>query len=202
MSRIAAVILAAGRSTRFGEEPKVTAELDGKPLVRHVAEAALASQARPVLVVVGHAAERTCAALAGLDVEIVHSADFTKGLAHSLRAGFAGLSQDVDGAIVLLADMPRISPRVIDRLIEAFANAGAPRAAVPVYGGRRGNPVLLGSRLFGALGALEGDCGAREILGADVVECAIEDEAVTSDIDTQDDLLRLAGRAQASAIKR
>jgi molybdenum cofactor cytidylyltransferase len=191
-SRIAAIILAAGQGKRFAA-PKVTAELDRKPLVRHVAEAALASRARPVLVVVGHAAAKTTAALAGLDVGFVHAVDFDAGLSRSLRAGLAAVPESAAGALVLLADMPYVSARLIDRLIEAFDAAAEPPAVVPVHAGRRGNPVLIGRKLFPAIGALEGDRGAGQFLGATagVVEYSVEDAAVTVDIDTQEDLRRL-----------
>lgn len=192
MSRIAAIILAAGRSTRFGETPKVLATLDGKPLVRHVAEAALASRARPVFVVVGNAAAKISAALDGLGVEIVPAADFAQGLSRSLRAGLARVPDDADGAAVLLADMPRVSPALIDRLIDCFIAAGKPSAVVPTYHGRRGNPVLLGRKLFGAAAALEGDVGARAILGADTIYYPVDDNAVNTDIDTLEDLRRLS----------
>ncbi|MDR3409296.1 MAG: nucleotidyltransferase family protein [Methylovirgula sp.] len=198
MSRIAAIILAAGRSTRFGETPKVLAALDGEPLVRHVAEAALASRARPVLVVVGPAAERVRAALNDLEVEIVPAADFEKGLSHSLRAGLASVPQEADGAVVLLADMPRVSPKLIDHLIDSFAAAEQPSAVVPVYRNRRGNPVVLGRKLFAAASALEGDVGARAILGPDAILCLVDDEAVSADIDTQEDLRRLSTLARGS----
>jgi molybdenum cofactor cytidylyltransferase len=187
---VAAVILAAGRATRFGAGAKVLAELDRKPLVRHVAEAALASRARPVLVVVGPTAEKAAAALAGLDVLWVRGAGFETALSRSLKAGIAAVPPSATGALVLLADMPRISASLIDRLIDAF-EASHPDAVVPVHAGRRGNPVLLGRNLFEAVRGLEGDHGARQILGAGVVELPIEDAAVTIDVDTTEDLLRL-----------
>jgi molybdenum cofactor cytidylyltransferase len=189
---IAAIILAAGQAKRFGKGSKVVAELDGKPLVRHVAEAALASRARPVLVVVGHAAAVTAIALAGLEVRLVHAPDFEAGLSRSLRAGLAALPASTVGALILLADVPRVSAKLIDRLIGAF-EAVEPNALVPVHGGQRGNPVIIGRALFAPLGALDGDRGASQILGSlpGVVELPVEDAAVTVDIDTQEDLHRL-----------
>ncbi|MFZ0558753.1 MAG: nucleotidyltransferase family protein [Methylovirgula sp.] len=188
---VAAVILAAGRGTRFHAGAKVVAELDSKPLVRHVAEAALASRARPVLVVVGQAAEETAAALAGLDVRLVCGAGFEMAMSRSLKAGLAAIPPSAPGALILLADMPWISASLIDRLIDAFETSAHPDAVVPVHAGQRGNPVLLGRNLFKAVRGLEGDDGAGRILGTGVVELAVEDAAVTIDVDTSDDLLRL-----------
>ena len=112
---IAALVLAAGRSSRMGGPNKLLAEISGRPLVRIVAEAALASRARPVLVVTGHQRERVEAALAGLPVEFVHNPAFAGGLGTSLRAGIAALPAQADGAIVCLGDMPQVDATMIDR---------------------------------------------------------------------------------------
>ena len=109
--RIAAVILAAGRSTRMGGPNKLLAEIGGKPLVRIAAEEALASRARPVIVVTGHQRDKVEAALEGLDVQRVHNPDFAEGLSTSLKAGLAAVPDDVDGAIVCLGDMPQVDAR-------------------------------------------------------------------------------------------
>jgi molybdenum cofactor cytidylyltransferase len=198
MSAVAAVILAAGRARRFQAGPndsKVLAGLAGKPLVRHVAEAALASRTRPVFVVTGQAAEKVEALLADLDVIFVRNPDPDAGLSRSLVCGLAALPADVAGAVILLADMPYVTAALIDRLIAAFATAPRePQAVVPVHAGRRGNPVLLGRAIFAQAMALEGDRGARALLdapGTDVVECPIDDEAVAIDIDTQEALTKL-----------
>src|SRR5882757_1660173 len=101
---IAAVVLAAGRSTRMGGPNKLIAEIGGKPLVRIAAEQALGSRAKPVIVVTGHQRERVAAALAGLPVRLVHNPDFADGLATSVKVGIAALPAEVDGAIVCLGD--------------------------------------------------------------------------------------------------
>ncbi len=195
MSGIAAIILGAGRATRFGAGPtetKVVAEFAGKPLIRIVSEAALASRARPVVVVIGHAAEKTAAVLDGLGVQLAYAPDFRAGLSRSLQAGVAAAPKAAAGAVVLLADMPSISARLIDRLIDAFATATEPLAVVPTYAGRRGNPVLIGRKLFAAVSGLEGDCGARQILAAaaeGIIECPVEDASIFVDIDTREDLI-------------
>ena len=187
---IAAIILAAGQATRFrAADPaavsKVVALLDGKPLVRHVAEVALASAARPVIVVTGHAHDEVRAALQDLPVQFVHNAEHAQGMATSLRAGLAAAGA-CDGLLVLLADMPRIDAALLDRLILAFAQTPAADAAVAIYDGRRGNPVLLCKTLFADVRRLAGDEGARRLLageGRRIVEIA-GDASVTLDIDT------------------
>jgi molybdenum cofactor cytidylyltransferase len=194
---IAAIILAAGRSSRYlagggAEASKLVACYRGEPLVRRVARATLASRARPVVVVIGHARIDVEAALAGLPLAFAFNPDFASGLASSLRTGVAALPEAALGAMVLLGDMPDVEAEMIDRILETFAAHPDASAAVPVYAGRRGNPVLLGRELFAAVARLEGDEGARRLLReADrdrVVEVPFDDAAVTLDIDTSDDL--------------
>jgi molybdenum cofactor cytidylyltransferase len=197
MSEIAAVILAAGRSARFraegGQEiSKLAALLDGKPLVRHAAEAALASRARPVVVVTGYARREVEAALAGLPLAFVDNPDFASGMASSLKAGVAALPAEVAGALIVLGDMPRVEGATLDRLIEAFVARSDALAAAPMHAGRRGNPVLLSRALLAALARLEGEEGARRLLGevgpGSVVDVQVESDGVTFDIDTPSEL--------------
>ncbi|MBV9077281.1 MAG: nucleotidyltransferase family protein [Methylobacteriaceae bacterium] len=198
---IAAIVLAAGRGTRFAAGPKMLAEFDGRPLVRHVAETALASRARPVLAVLGHEADAVLAALAGLDLILVENPDYRAGLSTSLRAGFAALPPGAEGALVCLGDMPRISARLLDALGAAWLAAGRPTALVPTCGGRRGNPVLLARALAPAIATLDGDTGAGPLLRgrSDVVEHETGDSAILADIDTADALARLQASTTPSS---
>ncbi len=203
MSRVAAVILAAGTASRYrAADPtistKLVALLDGTPLVRHVAEAALASRARPIVVVTGHAAREVAAALDGLAVDCVSNPEYATGLASSLRAGLAALPGDVAGAVILLGDMPGVTGALIDRVIACFEVEPGLEAVVPVHAGRRGNPALLARSLFGAAGALQGDEGARKMLArARVQEVDLADAAVTLDIDDPATLASVAGASRS-----
>jgi molybdenum cofactor cytidylyltransferase len=184
---VAAVILAAGRSTRMGGPNKLLAELGGKTLVRIVTEQALASKASGVIVVTGHQADQVESALAGLKVKFVRNGDFADGLASSVKAGIAAVPAAADGAVVCLGDMPLIDARLIDRLIGAFAPDRGNLIAVPVSDGRRGNPVLWSRRFFGELMTLDGDIGARHLIarhGEAVAEVAVEGHGAFLDIDT------------------
>jgi molybdenum cofactor cytidylyltransferase len=184
---VAAVILAAGRSTRMGGPNKLLAELGGRPLVRIVTEQALASKARGVIVVTGHQADEVQKALRGLKVTFVHNPDFAEGLAGSVKAGIAAVPADADGAVICLGDMPLISAQLIDRLIEAFAPDRGNLITVPVSDGRRGNPVLWSRRFFNELMTLEGDIGARHLIarhGEAVAEVPVDGHGAFLDIDT------------------
>lgn len=196
--RIAALILAAGRSTRYGGSNKLLAELDDIAIVRRVAQAVLASRARPVVVVTGHQQERVAEALKGLDVRLVHNPNYAKGLSTSLKTGIGALPAQVDGAVVCLGDMPRIEANHIDRLIAAFAPKEGRLIALPLHNGKRGNPVLFGSALFAEMMEAEGDTGARHIIGShadEVAEVDLGTDAIFADVDTPEALERLQGKA-------
>jgi molybdenum cofactor cytidylyltransferase len=184
---VAAIILAAGRSTRMGGPNKLLAELGGKPLVQIVAEQALASKTQGVIVVTGHQAAEVEKALRGLKVTFVHNPDFAEGLASSVKAGVAAVPAKADGAVICLGDMPLISAHLIDRLIEAFAPDRGNLIAVPVSDNRRGNPVLWSRRFFKELMTLDGDIGARHLIARHseaVAEVPVEGHGAFLDIDT------------------
>jgi molybdenum cofactor cytidylyltransferase len=188
---IAGVILGAGRSSRMGGPNKLLAEIAGRPLVRMVADAVLASRARPVIVVTGHQRERVEAALAGLPVKFVHNPHFAEGLGTSLKAGIAALPAEVDGAIVCLGDMPQVDAPLIDRLIGAFDPDKGALVVVPTIDGKRGNPVVWSRRFFPDLMAVEGDVGARYLIGRyseAVSEVPLTGTAALTDVDTPEAL--------------
>jgi molybdenum cofactor cytidylyltransferase len=189
--RIAAAVLAAGRSTRMGAVNKMIAEISGKPLVRIAAEQALASRAAPVIVVTGHQRERIEAALAGLPVRFVHNPDYADGLGTSLKAGIAAVPEDADGAIICLGDMPQVDAALIDRLIAAFDPERGALIVAPSIEGRRGNPVVWSRRFFHELMAIQGDIGARHLIGQyaeAVAEVSLAGDAALTDVDTPESL--------------
>jgi molybdenum cofactor cytidylyltransferase len=199
--RVAAIVLAAGRSTRMGGPNKLLAEVAGKPLVRIAAEEAFASRADPVIVVTGHQRERVEQALAGLKVRIVHNPDFADGLSTSLKAGIAAVPADADGAIVCLGDMPQVRASLIDRLIAAFDPARGALIVAPTIEGKRGNPVLWSRRFFPDLAALDGDIGARHLIAAygEALAEVPADAAALVDIDTPEALSEFMARVERSA---
>jgi len=193
-ARIAALVLAAGRSTRMGERNKLLCPVDGIPLARRVINAACASQACQVMVVTGHQAEALEAVIEDCPVSLARNPDFAEGLSTSLRHGLRALPADLDAVIVLLADMPAITAGDIDRLIAAFDPA-APAVLVPEFAGRRGNPVLWPRRHFAEMCRLSGDTGARGLLRQYADEARAvpaSGPAIFLDVDTPDDWQALA----------
>ena len=188
--RIGAVILAAGQSRRMGRRNKLLAAIDGTPMLTRVVDTVLASAAWPVVVVTGHEAEAIKLALAGREVGFAHNAGYAEGLSSSLASGVAAMS-GVDGVLICLGDMPRITPAHLDRLIAAFDPERGRSICVPTCRGKRGNPVLWSAAYFAEMRALAGDVGARHLMGEhgdEVHEVAIDDEAIFVDVDTPDAL--------------
>jgi molybdenum cofactor cytidylyltransferase len=191
--RLEAVVLAAGRGSRFGGGKLVAAWGDSVLLDGSLA-AAFAAPVRSVTVVTGAdarvaAAAQAFAARRGATgrLRIVHAADHAEGMAASLRAGIASLPPDTEGAFVFLGDMPRIPLAILDPLAEALAKGAL--ASAPVFQGRRGHPALFARALFHDLLALAGDAGARKVLDAcGPAFVAAPDDGILFDVDVRDDL--------------
>jgi molybdenum cofactor cytidylyltransferase len=199
---VGTIVLAAGRSTRMGGPNKLLAEIAGRPLVRIAVEQALASRARPVVVVTGHQRAEVEAALKGLSITTVHNPDYAHGLSTSLKAGIAALPANVDGAVVCLGDMPQVDAALIERLIAAFDPEQGALVVVPSIAGKRGNPVVWSRRFFADLAQLEGDVGARHLIGSypeAVVEVSVTGRAALIDVDTPDALRAVKAEIEQAA---
>ncbi|MGH7092938.1 MAG: NTP transferase domain-containing protein [Stellaceae bacterium] len=200
--RIAAILLAAGRSSRMGGPNKMLAEIDSVPMVARVAQRLLSSRARPIIAVLGSQGDAVDAALGKLPIERVRNPDFADGLSTSLKCGLAALPADVDGAMICLGDMPQITGRDLDRLIAAFNPLEGRAIIVPVRRGKRGNPVLWASRFFPEMAALAGDVGARALIAEHaelVAEIEMDSDAVLVDIDTPEALAALRNKSKPAA---
>jgi molybdenum cofactor cytidylyltransferase len=187
--RVVAIVLAAGKSTRMGSH-KMLAEVDGRPMLKVVVEYVLSTSVDEVIVVTGHGAADCEAALAGLNVRLVHNADYATGLASSLRVGVAAAGK-ADAVLVCLGDMPRVGGNVIDRMIAAFNPTEHRSIVLPSFQGEIGNPVLWGAEHFQRLLKLAGDKGARRLIAeirSEATEVEVDDAGVLQDVDTVGDL--------------
>ena len=188
---IAGVLLAAGRSTRFGGD-KLLAPLHGHPVL-YWSASALAAEVDAFYVVVPVGDTKRIAALAGLAVVVVEHAGRDAGMASSIAAGIAALPSSADAVVIALGDQPTASPAVVSRLCERWRADGA-AAVVPSYRDGRGPPVLFGRASFGALRVLTGDAGARSVLDAlgDAAATVAVADAAPFDVDTPEALRRVA----------
>lgn len=195
--RIAALLLAAGSSTRMGTANKLLAPVRGRSMVTWAADALSASGAGPLTVVTGHEADKVQGALESYDAKFVHNPNYRDGLSTSLRTGVLALPDGVDGVVVCLGDMPEMTPEIIDRLIGAFDPVEGRAICVPVFGRKRGNPVLWSKKFFAEITEIEGDIGAKHLLeeyAEEVCEVLIDSDAILFDVDTPDRLAELTDR--------
>ena len=189
MPRVAAVLLAAGASSRMGTAKQLL-RIGGESLVRRAVQTALASRCDRVLVVVGAHADRVRTELAGLPLRIVEAADWQEGLSASIRCGVAAARSDppsADAVVLMVTDQPRMTTSHLDALVDALAEEAAERVASG-YAGTVGVPALFGRRHFDALCSLRGDRGAKDLLQEDMgtlVTVPFPDAAF--DVDTPED---------------
>jgi len=197
----AAIILAAGSSSRMGEgRHKLLLPLDGRPVLAHVIEATLASLAHPVVIVMGHNTAQVRQQLAPFTTSpaciIVENPDYLQGMSTSMRVGLQEIishgymndkqSESIDSVIILLGDQPLITPKVIDALIATRHETGK-QIVAPLYAGKRGNPLLFAASLFPELLEVTGDEGGRRVVEHHKQELATVElgNAITNyDVDT------------------
>lgn len=190
--RVGGVLLAAGASSRFGDRNKLLASAAGEPVVRRAARALVDAPPAPVVVVLGHEADRVRRALDGLPVAFAENDRYRAGQASSLATGVCALrdrAPGVDAVVVGLGDMPSVTAGTVETLVAAY-RAGAGDALAAAHDGTRGNPVLFDARFLDALADVTGDVGGREVLlGAeDAALVDVDDPGVRRDVDEPGDL--------------
>lgn len=197
MRTLGAVLLAAGGSSRFGNDNKLLTKIEGQPMVRVVADALLgAGCISEVLVVTGHDAEAVQAALEGLAVRFVHNDDWRDGMGGSIARGVAGLAVTLDGAAIVPGDMPFLTSSVIETLGARFQERNGESIVFPATAaGEQRNPVIWPRRFFALLEGLSGPQGAKSLLGELADSCSaviVSDEKVLLDIDAPDDVSEMS----------
>lgn len=196
---IAAIILAAGSSSRMGAgRHKLFLPLGERPVLIHVLEAVLAAQTRPIVLVLGHQAAQARTLLNPYlhlpDLQIMENPAYQQGMSTSLRAGLQALTgsneyiapEHIGGAIILLGDQPLITTSIIDDLVATWQTGGK-RIVAPLYNGKRGNPVLFCADLFPELAAVTGDEGGRRVIEhhrQEIATVEVADAQASFDVDT------------------
>lgn len=188
------IILAAGRSTRMGDQHKLLLPLGGVPMVRHVVEMATTLEASLILVT-GHNAAHVEAALNGLSCTIIYNADYADGMSTSLQAGIRALPEGAKHALILLGDMPLITSAHCETLLSHAAES--PECVIRASDqGQAGNPVVLPSILFQPIAGLSGDVGAQSLIKKLGLKTKLIDigEAALMDTDTPEAYEALSAR--------
>jgi molybdenum cofactor cytidylyltransferase len=192
--RIAAVVVASGRSVRFGSKNKLLMPVRGEALVRRVVRAYVEASLSPVILVVGYDGAEVARAASGLSLEIVDNPDYQRGMSRSIVQGVQALAADVEAVVLGVADQARLTSGTVSAVAKRFLETGAPVAAAR-YGGQPASPVLFHRSLFGELLSLSGDRGGRsvvEVAGEAVAWVDFENAALGMDVDTPDDYATLA----------
>jgi len=183
--RVGAVVLAAGGSRRFGS-PKQLLPWKGKTLLEHVVDRVLDSSVDQVVLVLGHEREAISALVRDRGVVTVVNEDWERGQSGSVRAGLRVLPESCDACLFVLADQPHVTPELIDSILARYRRTLAP-IVIPVYRGRRGNPVLFARTLFPELLEMQGDQGGRQVIERhehEVETVEVRDPTLFLDIDT------------------
>jgi molybdenum cofactor cytidylyltransferase len=193
---VAAVVLAAGSSSRLGQ-PKQLVPIAGRPALAYTLDALRASRVDRIVLVLGHSADAIVAALDLTGISVVRNEAYAEGQSTSVRAGVKALGDDVAAALMVVGDQPLLSPTVIDAIVRAHEQTGGP-FIVPVYEGEWGNPVLLARATWPLLDNLKGDTGARPILRKhmDMVLEVPVPGSLLDDIDTPEDYARILTRME------
>lgn len=185
------VLLAAGGSERMGR-PKQLLPVNGQPLIRRMVESVLAAPLRPVVVVLGGAAEQVRPAIEGLPVSMAVNPAWREGLSSSLRVGIERALEeapDLDGIAVVLADQPYLPPGHLEQMRAGLGRKGC-TAVVSETNGRKVPPMLFASSWFAKLRSLQGDRGARDLLRDRGSEIATIPLSSNADLDTWEDYER------------
>lgn len=190
-NKIAAILLAAGTSSRFEGRHKLLQDVGGKPLLLHSLAPILASPFHQIIAVTGYAADQVAPLLEDHPVRIVHNENFRNGMGSSLAAAVKALDDEAEAALIFLADMPAITPSLIKAIITAFHEDGSASIFAPTHQGRRGHPVLFARQHFPALSRLNNDEGAKNIIRqnkAGLKLIPVASDAIFRDIDRLEDL--------------
>jgi molybdenum cofactor cytidylyltransferase len=192
MSRVVGIVLAAGEGSRMGRTKQLL-PFRGKTILQWVVDNALAASLHRVVVVLGHEADTLAPLLAGRDVDVVVNPDYRLGQSTSLKAGLSALTDETEAALFILGDQPLVSPRIMDAILAAYEASPSP-IVLPVFEGRRGNPVLFSRETFPRIAALTADQGARPLFAeyeGRILPVEVSDPAIHLDIDTAEEYERL-----------
>lgn len=191
--RITALVLAAGKSSRMGDENKLLLKFNDKTMVSHVIDQIAASAANDIIVVTGCEFKNVRSSI-GQKVDFTHNPDYDLGLSTSLKAGIDALHGATDGVMICLGDMPYISTKNYDALLDAFEVG---KIIAPTSHGKVGNPLIFSKEYFDDFAALQGDRGARKLLEKykdKVVRVDVNTDAVLDDIDTPEAYQDILGK--------
>lgn len=188
--RVGAVVLAAGMSTRMGAPKVLLPWTDKETIIEHIVQQLIRSRVDPIIVVTGYCGDEVKALVKPLGVTVAHNRGYKQGeMLSSLKVGLRAMPDSVSAALVVLGDQPRLQPRVIYQVLNAYAE-GAGQIVAPSYNMRRGHPILISRRYWPELLALRDGGAPRDVINAhesDVAYVTVTTDSVLRDVDTPED---------------
>jgi molybdenum cofactor cytidylyltransferase len=196
---IAAVVLAAGTSSRMGRN-KLLLELGGTTILRRAVDTALEAGLEPVVVVLGHESDRARAELSGSSCTTVVNPEYARGMNTSVAAGVTAVPGDAAGAVLMLADMPLVDAEMLRALVDRYRDSAAP-LVISTYGDVLAPPILYGRALFPELRALDAEACGKQVVKlhrGEAVELSWPATALT-DLDVPEDVERVRAQMKAES---
>ncbi len=190
---VTGIVLAAGKGSRMGQTKQLL-PFRGQTMLECVVDNALASRLDRIILVLGFQAEAVARLFEGRDVTVVINQLYESGQSSSLKAGLQEVTHEADAVLFLLGDQPLITPETINHILSGYERSQNSTVVLPLFEGRRGNPVLFSRETFSRLATLSGDCGARSLFAeyaGHILEVAVSDRFIITDIDTEEDFHRL-----------
>lgn len=187
---VSVTILAAGSSSRMGAENKLLLPVNGMPMIRQVVNTVLKTKLSPVHLVTGFDRKNILEAVSNLSINEVYNPNWSQGMASSIYSAVSSLSENVDGNMIVLGDMPNIRATTLNQLCDEFVNFEGDRIIYPLYNGRQANPVIFPRKYFKKILSSTGDRGCKKVLNQypeDAVGIPITSDEVILDCDTKDD---------------
>jgi len=193
LGTVAGILLAAGTSSRMGSN-KLLFDLKGESVLRSAARRALAGGLSPLLVVLGHQAEKTFRELDGLPCQAVVNEGYERGITSSIQTGIAALPPEVDAVVILLSDMPFVAPEMIQALIARYRESTAP-LVISDYEGVNAPPMLYDRSLFAEILAMTGGACGKQVIKRHRGEAEVLSwpAAALADLDVPEDYARITG---------
>ena len=189
--KIKKIVLAAGESNRFGDKNKLSEMINNKPIINHVLDTLFEIfDYSELIVIIGHEHKLIKNLILNKDIKILENIDYKKGIGTSIALGVNYLERDIDGVMIIPADMPYLNSKDLFNLEKKFIELNCEKVVMPEYNSRIGNPVLLPRSYFNILKSLKDDFGARSLIkNKDIITLKTRFGTIF-DIDTRDELTK------------
>ena len=188
-NKIKKIVLAAGESNRFGDKNKLSEMINNKPIINHVLDTLFEIfDYSELIVIVGHEHKLIKNLIRNKDIKILVNIDYKKGIGTSIALGVNYLETDIDGVMIIPADMPYLNSEDLINLEKKFIELNCEKVVMPEYNSRIGNPVILPRNYFNTLKSLKDDFGARSLIKKKDIITFKTGFGTIFDIDTKEEL--------------